>query len=305
MKTYPLKELRLAQAKGCRIEILVDGVWMELKNPEFKEPDDVCRIHPADEWKARLPRLKEGAEWHRNDFTNEMLEGGYRPLLKGETARHGDNGRGFRDIEWLDVIGDGKIDCDPDYYFRTRRPVPPEFLHPDELAKQPEAAPENLCPCSFPHQPHDYCDGSPAHTRKSSQQVPDFGEPWALNALNVSLGDTGDYEGQIEILSRKRVVTRFYAPVDENENDFNRIIACVNALAGVSDPAEFVRQAKEMREAIMEAHNEMEASKMFSADLVNQIRSGRRVSHEAWLADAEVRKHNAAVSVSKLKPFLP
>jgi hypothetical protein len=54
----------------------------------------------------------------------------------------------------------------------------------------------------------------------------------------------------IEILSKKRVVARFYAPDDKNEADFSRIISCVNALRGVPDPAEFVRQARENAEIL-------------------------------------------------------
>lgn len=34
-----------------------------------------------------------------------------------------------------------------------------------EAGGQPGAQPLNLCPCSFQHQPHDACDGSPAQTR--------------------------------------------------------------------------------------------------------------------------------------------
>ena len=123
MKTYTLEELKAAQAKGCRIEWLsLNYNWVTLKGvPEIINNDclDTFRLHPADVWKARLPRLKEGAEWacDGNDMPN-----GVRPPVVGEVIA------GF-------AMAKGETGF-------TRRPVPPEFLHPDELAKQPEAAPE-------------------------------------------------------------------------------------------------------------------------------------------------------------------
>lgn len=160
MKTYTLEELRLAQAKGCRIEVKdKDGNWMLVSIPvESLIGFDIYtfRIHPADEWKDRLPRLREGAEWHRNDFTNEMLEGEFRPHLLGETGE----GEYLSDGKWKhDGPSTSHLRTTKHcQHTRTRRPVPPEFLHPDELAKQPEAA-----------------------------QATDFGEPWRV----VPLADGG------------------------------------------------------------------------------------------------------------------
>jgi hypothetical protein len=258
MKTYTLEELEAAQAKGCRIEYCENEVWQKvLKHLPFSSlvvHAQHLRIHPADEWKARLPRLKEGAKWHRKDFTNEMLEGGYRPLLEGEACEHGDEVHLPLQDRWSDSGLDfGARMTSRHLHTRTRRPVPPEFLHPDELAKQPEAA-----------------------------QAPDFGEPWET-VVSGSINTSGDFDGMIEILSNKRVVARFYEPDDKNEADFSRIIACVNALAGVPDPAEFVRQAKEMRTTLEEMANMPE----YDQD------------------DAHRLRHKAKETLSKLKPFLP
>lgn len=217
MKTYTLEELRLAQAKGCRIQMqLLDESWVTPDETlqEIFSHHMPLRIHPADEWKARLPRLKEGSEWHRNDFTNEMLEGGYRPLLLGELWIKGDQIMRTKGVwheagknEWgsedlLGAVADAEtVPC------RTNRLVPPEFLHPDELAKH-EAA-----------------------------QAPDFGEPWHPSYSKGSEDKKNEWV------------------FEARSNDYRtRIIACVNALRGVPDPAEFVRQAKEMREAIKLAH---------------------------------------------------
>jgi hypothetical protein len=209
MKTYTLEELKLAQAKGCRIEYcdVDDGDWFVLGGDFAEKMSKAAaykfRIHPADEWKARLPRLRDGAEWHRDDFTNEMLEDGYRPLLEGEACEHGDEVRLPLSHRWSDSGLDfGARMTSRHLHTRTRRPVPPEFLHPDELAKQPEAA-----------------------------QAPDFGEPWQPSCEMIFDRD-GDY------------VAEFQPPFHDSSKVAARAIACVNALRGVPNPAEFVRQAK-------------------------------------------------------------
>jgi hypothetical protein len=217
MKTYTLEELKAAQAKGCRIEYHDGEVWQEVPPyitfesiSKFKEP---LRIHPADEWKARLPRLKEGARWHRDDFTNEMLEGGYRPLALRERWEIGDEILRTEQGAplWVAATKDdwvGTLTFRSHAPCRTRRPVPPEFLHPDELAKQSE-----------------------------SVQATDFGEPWQPSCEMIFDRD-GDY------------VAEFQPPFHDSSKVAARAIACVNALAGVPDPAEFVRQAKENAEIL-------------------------------------------------------
>jgi hypothetical protein len=188
MKTYTIEELRLAQAKGCRIEIYDTTVkdWSQLLCPvELVRSPANCRIHPADEWKARLPRLKEGAEWACDG--NEHTNLGCRPYIVGELIEGMTSLRAFKGT-------DGRIDL----------PIPPEFLHPDELAKQPEAA-----------------------------QATDFGEPWHPSYSKGSEDKENDWV------------------FEARSNDYRtRIIACVNALRGVPDPAEFVRQAKENAEIL-------------------------------------------------------
>jgi hypothetical protein len=157
MKTYTLEELKTAQAKGCRIEYKTEegAEWKKaapLVLAHALVPEYAYRIHPDDEWKARLPRLKEGARWHRDDFTNEMLEGGYRPLLDGEMLERCDENWIGGVLGWFSsYVGSDMPRHDGLTFSRTHRPVPTEFLHPDELAKQPEAT-----------------------------QAPDFGEPWEV-----------------------------------------------------------------------------------------------------------------------------
>ncbi len=73
-------------------------------------------------------------------------------------------------------------------------------------------------------------------------QAPDFGEPWEPS-YEMLFDRDGDYVGE------------FQPPFHNSSEVVARAIACVNALAGIPDPAEFVRQAKEMREAVKRIAN--------------------------------------------------
>ena len=71
-----------------------------------------------------LPAPPPGREWHRQDFTEEMLPDGWRPLLLGETGDYeiSDDGVVWRKGEYP------SIPCGPHQctYYRTRRPLPPK-----------------------------------------------------------------------------------------------------------------------------------------------------------------------------------
>ena len=60
-------------------------------------------------------------------------------------------------------------------------------------------------------------------------------EPWRVELRNVPLGDTGDYEGVVEILSgnAKRPIIQFWDESEESEANARRIVACVNACEGM------------------------------------------------------------------------
>jgi len=252
MKTHTLEELKLAKAKKCRIEYcdVDDGDWFVVGGDFAEKMSKAAaykfRIHHADEWKARLPRLREGAEWHRNDFTNEMLEGGFRPLLDGEVIEAGDEVLYYGRGPWVvsSIVGAVAKIGSGFHCHRTRRPVPPEFLHPDELAKQPEAA-----------------------------QAPDFGEPWKLSPLPES--EITDNGGCLLDIAQA-----------------NRGIICTNALAGVPDPAEFVRQAndtvRELVDLCERAKGIVQAKHPNDADI------------DDFITDFEV-----VMTSANLQPFLP
>jgi hypothetical protein len=230
MKAYTLEELKAAQAKGCRIEYKdPSGNWVECLAKE----DDLhiyafLRIHPEDVWKARLPRLKEGAEWacDGNDMPN-----GVRPPVVGEVIA------GF-------AMAKGETGF-------TRRPIPPEFLHPDELAK-------TWCPMCAAYTDH----GSGACPQLAKQpeaaQAPDFGEPWEPSGEMIFDHD-GDY------------VAEFQPPFHDSRRVAARAIACVNALRGVRDPAEFVRQAKENASRLADIERRQQAETIMQNHLDSHL----------------------------------
>lgn len=59
-------------------------------------------------------------------------------------------------------------------------------------------------------------------------------EPWRVELVNHALGDTGDYEGVVEIRAgdAKRPMIEIWSDSDEAEANARRIVACVNACAG-------------------------------------------------------------------------
>jgi hypothetical protein len=122
--------------------------------------------------------------------------------------------------------------------------------------------------------------------------TPDYGEPWKEKAYNYTVGDTGDVEGVIEIRTREELrVTYAWNPSDENEALFSRAVACVNACAGMADPA---AEIEAMREAIQEGHDALDTCIEFIQDA--------HIIEAQW--DWEpVKKANA--TLAKLQPFLP
>ncbi len=99
--------------------------WLETSGLEFIH---IYPHRPKPAWtlSRNLPgfrALVDGEEWHRKDFTEEMLAGGWRPLLLGESANKED--------EFIRDSWSGWDNCVPsqtggtDFWRRrTRRPLP-------------------------------------------------------------------------------------------------------------------------------------------------------------------------------------
>ena len=88
--------------------------------------------------------LVAGEQWHRGDFTLEMLEGGYRPLLMGEREGDEDEWRSPLSQKWKKTPDPGII-VGTTFLLRTTRPLP---------ATETPAAPQP--------QQSSYSDGGPA-----------------------------------------------------------------------------------------------------------------------------------------------
>lgn len=92
------EQLRLAAhiiETGCEWEAWsVICKWMSLS--DIPDPVEAIRLGyeiRIKEWK--LPDPPAGRKWHRDDWTQEMLEGGWRPLLDGEKIVYGAGGDEF------------------------------------------------------------------------------------------------------------------------------------------------------------------------------------------------------------------
>lgn len=72
-----------------------------------------------------LPEPPSGMEWHRKDFTQEMLPPGWRPLLKGELVEKGDESCA-RAIKWGPSCNWSSFggELTDGFWYRTRRPLP-------------------------------------------------------------------------------------------------------------------------------------------------------------------------------------
>jgi len=88
--------------------------------------------------------LGEWQEWHRNDFTRDMLPEGWRPCLKNEPLQVGDEYRSNVTHEWEKDEEGGGI-AHPDLvHHRTRRPLPSPKPAPRPWSK-PEDVPGPVC----------------------------------------------------------------------------------------------------------------------------------------------------------------
>jgi len=84
----------------------------------------------------QLPKPPEGMEWHRNDWTEEMLPDGYRPLLSNEYAETGDEWRHESCNEWDNQRNESARPASGwrSIFHRTKRPLP-QPQQPDPYAE--------------------------------------------------------------------------------------------------------------------------------------------------------------------------
>lgn len=99
----------------------------------FRVPADTPFALPPAPPVWTLPTPPKGRQWHRQDWTQEHLPDGFRPLLKGERIQNGDalNYQHHGAYGWTTINSDPAeeghcVDEFPSYFYRTTRPIPPE-----------------------------------------------------------------------------------------------------------------------------------------------------------------------------------
>ena len=104
----------------------------------------------ADKPAWKLPEPPAGKQWHRNDWTEKMLPEGWRPLLKDELIRGGDECRhelpnsyrgqqhGMTGLTPCENVSGRWFKSTEEFFWRTRRPLPAEpIMVPLEAADVP------------------------------------------------------------------------------------------------------------------------------------------------------------------------
>lgn len=132
------EQLRLAAQiieTGCGWEVWsgISSAWCQIidKDPTafVFEGSEIRIKQPA--WK--LPDPPAGRRWHREDWTQDMLPDGWRPLLLGEKAEQGDEiyplsgnddwkGKWQTDVSWWMAASESMFPS------RTRRPLPEPMI---------------------------------------------------------------------------------------------------------------------------------------------------------------------------------
>ena len=109
------------------------------------------------------------------------------------------------------------------------------------------------------------------------KSAPDFGEPWKT----TNYRDSG-------------IVTSYGRPIIEGFELVKRAVACVNACAGMSDPA---KEIQAMQEAIKEAWIQIQYAEAGFAGLALRV-----CPNDSAVESVLNRIHEA---LAKLQPFLP
>ena len=127
--TDPLENFKKAHAEGKTIQVNFGPKHC----PDWVDADYLTWCLDVSEYRIKpwtLPQPPKGKKWHRNDgWTEDMLAGGYRPLLEGEIIKEYDEGsltkRDNHPIEFAKFIFSVGSTCKVGWG-RTKRPLPKE-----------------------------------------------------------------------------------------------------------------------------------------------------------------------------------
>lgn len=135
------------------------------------------------------------------------------------------------------------------------------------------------------------------NTTTQQQPAPFYGEPWKTEPGTHSISDTGDFNGYVELrTSQETRVAEVWNPDDELEAFFARIVSCVNACAGMEDPA---AEIQAMREATEEAERAL-SNALFIHEAITPY------APQDAADKIENQKHcdNIKAALANLKPFI-
>jgi hypothetical protein len=114
-----------------------------------------------------LPAPPPGRKWHREDWTQDMLPEGWRPLLELEKVEIGDEVWLNKEYKWhVSKNGSDMARNRHHPYSRTRRPLPaqvnaePEQIKPADEPNQKEKWRAEFEELFFPVKPRQFRDGS-------------------------------------------------------------------------------------------------------------------------------------------------
>lgn len=154
-----------AEATGAVLEVVnIDRMNVQVMDPTTESEDPRTGASKTARWFSeeelepyteptpwQLPPLPAGLAYHREDWTEEMLQGGWRPLLMGEKVMPDDQCSRPQDRFGLDmwgvVGGTGTTNADKTWningwFLRTLRPLPTP--QPAEKAQSAGTAGESL-----------------------------------------------------------------------------------------------------------------------------------------------------------------
>lgn len=127
--------------------------------------------------------------------------------------------------------------------------------------------------------------------------TPDHGEPWYKKTHRTPMGDTGGYDEHLLLCQGDRCIAERWLPDDEDEADFDRLISCANACAGMVDPE---KEIAAMREAIVVADKAIRMLNhegMCFCDAQYATNAGSHPRHSDECVQANV-------ALAKLKPII-
>lgn len=120
----------------------------------------------------------------------------------------------------------------------------------------------------------------------NTPEKPDYGEPWKVGSIHKPLLDCYGHDPLLLHRTTKR------------------IIQCVNACAGMADPAEEIQA---MRGAIKEAHDALDGCREDTCELIAERdwwKDEPRCGYAVRYQEIQSRLTAAESAITKLQPFL-